>query len=394
MSCLWNAGAQEALRASIAGSESARARREAMGSIGYYNLKMGPVGLRAATGLAMDFTDNVNLGGADTEGDLIIRPSVNTQLIWPMTDRNVLNLNVQVGYSAYMENSQLNQLYITPGTELSFDFFVGDFVINVHDRPSLTQNAYQDPTVVGTGDYAQFQNEAGVSVLWDLNKAVLSTGYDHVNYLSLTSESRRPDGESELFYLSGGWRVQPEMLLGLVAGSGLIRYTSDLSPDATQWSVGGFYSWQLSQYLRGRADVGYTVYTPDAPGFKEVSGVYARLSLDHRLNRLVSYTLSGGRTLNLSFYGGAYELYTVNLNLNWNLVRKVGMATSFWYEHGTQPYASPEVFDRFGAGVSFGRTLTRKLSGHLGYQYILRLSNLPNGEYTINTVSLSFNYRF
>src|SRR4029077_17433808 len=102
-----------------------------------------------------------------------------------------------VGYSAYIIHPELSRFYITPGSELSFDIYSGDFWINFHDRFSISENSYQDPTVTGNGDYSQLQNALGVAATWDLNKVLVRGGYDHVNYQTISGGAGQPNGQSE-----------------------------------------------------------------------------------------------------------------------------------------------------------------------------------------------------
>ena len=118
----------------------------------------------------MDYNSNVYLTEDHPEGDLIFRPQINTRMLWPVSDQNSINLALGGGYSAYVSNPNLDRAFITPGSELSFDLYVGDFWINLHDRFSITENTYQDPTVAGSGNYSQFQNALGAATTWDLNK--------------------------------------------------------------------------------------------------------------------------------------------------------------------------------------------------------------------------------
>ena len=39
--------------------------------------------------------------------------------------------------------------------------------------------------MANSGNYSQFQNDAGVTTTWDLNKVVLKSGYDHVDNIPL-----------------------------------------------------------------------------------------------------------------------------------------------------------------------------------------------------------------
>src|SRR5258706_5102655 len=134
-----NGRAQEAVRMSIASAEAAEARRKAESSIGYYNLKVGPTGWRFGTGLAMEYNDNVENLAKTPEGDFIFRPQINAQMIWPLSEKNSINLSLGVGYSFYVDHTRLDRLFATPGSELSFNLYVGDFWINLHDRFSITE---------------------------------------------------------------------------------------------------------------------------------------------------------------------------------------------------------------------------------------------------------------
>jgi hypothetical protein len=392
---------QEAVRMSVAGDAAAAAQRRAASTIGYYNLKLGPTAWNFGAGLGVDYNSNVNNTEDNPEGDFIFRPQITTRMLWPVTDRNSINLALGAGYSAYVNNQQLDRLYLTPGSGLSFDLYAGDFWINLHDRFSITENSYQDPTLTGTGNYSQLQNALGTTVVWDLNKAVLKFGYDHVNYVSLPSTSGQPDGMSEVASLSAGYAPKPGMLAGLEVGGDLTDYTGGnvAYSSARQWNVGGFYDTQVSEYIHFTGHAGYTVYYPEpGPGVTvyatDFNGMYAELDLTHRLNEYVTYTLSGGRTINLAFYGGTVDEYYARLSAAWQFLRKMNLGTTLSYEYGTQLSGTPETWDRYGFAINLGRSITSKLSGSLGYQFYLRQSDLPGRSYDLNVLSLSFNYVF
>jgi len=394
------ANGQEAVRLSMAGEAAAAAQRRAASTSGYYNLKLGPTAWNFGAGLGMEYNSNVNNTEDDPEGDLLFRPQINTRMLWPVTDQNSINLALGAGYWMYLSHSDLNRLFLTPDSGLSFDLYVKDFRINFHDRFSITEYSYQDPTLAGTGDYSQFENALGTWVLWDLNKALLRFGYDHVDYVSLASDSRQPDGTSEVASLSAGYAPKAGMLTGLEVGGGLLSYDGEntLYSNAKQWNVGGFYDAQMSEYMHLTAHVGYTVYTPETSQETtyntEFSGMYAELDLSHRVNEYLSYTLSGGRTVNLAYYGGTVEEYFVRLSAGWKILRKITLTTSLDYENGKQLSGYAETYDRYGLGISLGRPITSKLSASLGYQYYLRESDVPGRSYDLNIVRLDLNYRF
>jgi hypothetical protein len=389
--------AQETVRMSLAGEEAERARREAATTEGYYNLKLGLTEWRLSAGLGVEFNDNVNLSEGHREGDVIFRPQINTQMRWPVTDKNSLNLTLGVGYSAYVNHPELDQVFLAPGTELSFDVYVGDFWINLHDRVSITQNAYQDPTVSGTGDYARLENALGVSALWDLNKVIVRAGYDHVLYDSLLGHGQN-DGQSDLFTTSAGYVIQPGSVAGVELGAGLIQYDMNPVSNADQWNAGAFYDTQVSEYLRFHGSLGYTAYRPGSSSTgtnaSNFDGYYLQLNLTHRISQYVDYSLSAGRNISFTFYGGTVDLYYVYLQGIWRVMEKVIITTPLSFEHGKELNTGGETFDRYGAGISLSRELTRKLSGSLTYQYYWRSSDVPNQSYNMNSVSLNLTYAF
>jgi hypothetical protein len=395
---------QEALRFSMAGDLAAEGQKQAESSIGFYNLLTGPVAWRFSAGLAMDYNDNINLQAQNVHGDFIFRPNINTQVHWPVTQLNDLNLSVAAGYSAYVQHSDLDQFFVNPGSGISFNIYTGDFVINLHDRISITENAYQNQSANGNTIYASLENTAGVNALWDLNKAVMTVGYDHADYMALNSNQGQPDTTSENFSLNGGVRLVSETLVGVEAGGGLVSYSgsgaagSAAKPDATQWNLGAFCTTTISEYLEARLDAGYTAFTPDMKSTsfdsQAASGYYLQILLTHRLNRFLDYSLSGGRSVDLSYGGQPYERYTVRWQGNWSFLRNYTISTPLWWEHGTEVYFQTASYDQYGAGIGIGRQITEKLSGNISYQFVEETSAQPGMNYTDNIVSLSFSYQF
>jgi len=402
------AAAQEAVRLSAASAEAAEARHKAASTIGYYNLELGPTAWNFSAGLGLEYNDNVTLQKNGPSGDFVFRPQMNARMLLPVSDKNSINLALGAGYSMYVQHAELRRYFITPDSELSFDLYSGDFWINLHDRISVTEDAYQDPTVARTGNYSQLQNAAGLTVLWDLNKASLRAGFDHVVYHTLASAIKggggQSDGQSELFSASPSYHVQPESELGLDFGAGLIHYdlsgTNSLFSDAVQWNTGVFYATQASQYIHLKASVGYTLFSPQwnrpVKGLGAYSGIYAQVDLGHRLNQYVDYTLSGGRNISFAFFGGTVDLYSVRWGADWHVLRKFSLNTGFEYDHGRQIGVGSvaETFDRYGPSVGLGRAITAQLSTVLSYQLFWRASNLPGNDYLNNVVSANLNYRF
>ena len=404
-----NAQGQEALRISMAGDIAASARQQNLSSIGYYNILMGSTSLRFSSGLGLEFNDNVRLQ-QNGESDFIFRPSVAAEVHWPVTLKNSLDVSISAGYSAYLQHQDLSQFFINPGSGLSFDVYAGDFKINLHDRITITENAYENTGAGGNNqNLVSLQNTMGANALWDLDKVISNFGYDHVNYISLSqSQSGQPDTTSENLFANSGIRIRPELLVGVEAGGSVIQYSqsgatnSFAISDAIQWNAGFYASSQISDYISARADAGYTVFTPDSTSTNLVtrdnSGFYVSVSLSHRVNKHVNYTLSIGRSTDLSAYGQAQSYYFVALEPNWNFLKKYAVSTPISWRKGTQLYNSANSsqidYDQFQIGLNVSRQLTKKLSIGLSYKFVEETSNGASYNYTDNIVSLNLTYQF
>jgi len=175
--------------------------------------------------------------------------------------------------------------------------------------------------------------------------------------------------------ISAGYALHPGGYAGIELGGGLLHYAgSDIFfTDARQWNAGVFLHTQLSQHVQFRGSVGYTDYAPEntqsTNSLEHLTGVYAQIALQHRVNRFLAYTLSGGRSISFGFYGGSVDLSYAHLQANWRIMKKVGLETWVQYEHGTQVSSFGEKFDRYGGGINVTRAITAKSYGSLGYQF-------------------------
>ena len=386
---------QEAVRMSLAGEAAAEARHRAATTPGFYNLRLGPVGCKLSTGFDLEANDNIRFEASRSQADLTLRPQVYANAAWTVSDKNSINLSLGAGYSIYVLHSEFNRFFIGPGSELSWDLYAGDFWINLHERFSLSENSYQDPTVVGTGDYSQLQNVAGLMTTWDLNQLILRLGYDHADYTALTGGSGSSDGRSDSGSFSAAYQFSPGSSAGLESGAGLIWYSGQNAPvsRAIDWNLGAFAEGQPTEHIRLKAGGGYTAYAPiggstqSAPS--DFTGAYVNVGLTHVLNQFMEYTLNGGRNVSFGFFAGTIEWSNAALTARWHLFRKLGLATWFQFEHGSQILEGHGSFNRFGPGLSLDRPITRKMTGSLRYQYYQRGSGIPSGDYAVNILTLS-----
>src|SRR2546423_14920205 len=175
--------AQDAVRPSLAGEAAAEARRQSIDKIPY-NLEIGPIKFRFSASLGLEYNDNVNLAedGSFTfpsptgpitvrtspQEDFILRPMINLNALWPVTQLNTLRFDIGIGYSFYLDHSNYDtdSILIAPKSQLAFDIFVGDIRINLHDRFQVQQDPIQNGALSNVVDYGRFENYAGGFGFW------------------------------------------------------------------------------------------------------------------------------------------------------------------------------------------------------------------------------------
>ena len=396
--------AQEALRVSLAGDAAAAQRKQAASTVGYYNLLWGPVAFRFSAGESTEYNDRVRYGGtgqnaSGSPSDVIIRPTVSAQLNWPVTEWNTLSLNLDAGYSFYAQNRDLNQFYLNPGSGISFDVYVQDWVFTLRDLAKISQSITENPTQAGNNS-SLLENDVGVSGLWDLDKTVVNFGLNHVNYLDLTAagNTNQLDSSSDNLNVNAGMRIIPEVLVGVSGGISLLngsRFTS--ASGSMQWDTGLFVSAQVSEHLSARLDAGHSVYSPNnstTNSPSEISALYFQLSVTHQVNARVRYSLSTGHSIDFA-YGQPQERYYVRLDSSWDFLRRFTINLPLSWEQGEQVGTTQSViYDQYSTGLTVSRGLTRKLSSSVYYRWVMETSNLASLNYTANIVGLSLTWQF
>jgi len=399
------ARSQDVVRPSLAGEASAEARRQDIEHIPY-NLLMGPIRFRVSATLGVEYNDNINLAEVNTQEDVIIRPQVNVNAIWPVTQLNTLRLDLGLGYAFYIDhsNADTSGVLISPGSQLAFDIFIGDFRINFHERPSLQQDPIAELALSNVVDYGRFENTVGVSVLWDLNKAVVTLGYDHYTYISTTSMFNYLNRNAEELSGNVDFAVSSTTNVGLESYAVFNYYDQNVLNDSIDYAIGAFAETQLTNYLKVRVAGGYqwisfnnggVVSTGPFHDSGKLSDYYANILISHRINPAIVQSLSAGHESQLGVNSNYITLNYIRHTVSWNIIRNTLLSTEFFYEDADESGGFiREHLHRFGGAIAVGYQLTPHITLGLRYQYTQKDSNVPLRDYTQNRVSLDGTYSF
>jgi hypothetical protein len=424
--------AQDAVRPSLAGEAAAEARRQSIDKIPY-NLQMGPVKFRFSATMGIEYNDNINLAEdgsftfpspsgpitvtTEAQDSIILHPQINLNALWPITQLNTLKLDLGVGYSFYLDHSSYNtnSVLISPGSQLAFDIFVGDFRINFHDRFSVQQDPISEIALSNVADYGRFENSAGVSVLWDLNQAVVTAGYDHYNFVALNNDFEYLDRNADIFSGSIGFTPSSTMTVGIEGSVVDTYYDQNVLNDSWSYSGGLFLETQLTSNLKIRVAGGYQAIDFDNTGVvndaHDLNDYYANLILSHRLNSVFSHNLSIGHESQLGVNSNYVKLNYVRHTSNWNLFYHTIFTTELFYEDAEDsggmgllflpipgvPNINPFVAEhvhRYGGALTLGYQLTPHVTLGFRYQYTQKDSDQPLRDYRQNRVSLDGTYSF
>jgi len=393
--------AQEAMRNSIAGDAAMEARKlqtEAMP----YTIKSGDFRLLATPAVGLDWNDNILLTRDNAQDDFIVRPMLGLNASYPITQRQLLRLDVTVGYQKYIQHDSLSTWYLQSGSELSFDLSVKDFLFNFHDRFSRMQDSAQQAAVANTGSYGTMQNAAGVNATWDLQDLVFTLGYDHLNLASTTSEFKLDDHSSELFVGRGGVRLSPGLTLGVEGTASLTAYDQSVLNDNAAYTAGIYGEWQPGRSFHVKPRVGYTTYifqhTSQAIQTADLNSWYADLTVTHQITASIDYSLSAGHEVVLGIQSDALEDSYVRPNVNWTIIKGLGLQTGLFLIHGNQGAGNvrgnfTETFDSYGGSLSLSHAFTSRFAISLNYRLTLRSSSVARNEYTQDLVGLLLTYQ-
>lgn len=431
------ARAQDAIRPSLAGEASAEARRQEIDKIPY-NLLLGPIRFRVSATAGVEYNDNVNVAEVDTQEDFIFHPQVNFNVLWPITQLNTLRFDIGLGYSFYADHSEYNTngVLLSPGSQLAFDIFVGDFRINLHDRFSLEQDPIGETAEPGLGnvaDYGRFQNTAGVSVLWDLNKAVATFGYDHYTFIATNDDFDYLNRNAEQLMASLSFAATSTTGVGVEGTYVFNRYDEDLLNDSNTFTVGGFVETQVTNYVKLRLAGGYqsidfnaddVFLGPFPSGFLtpafvnanfpggDISGDFIRFSdnpdlhdyyvnllISHRINAAITHRLSLGHESQLGVNSNYITLNYIRHTASWNIINKTLLSTELFYEDAEESGGflnggDGEHMHRYGGALTLGYQLTRHVTLGARYQYTQKDSDVILRDYRQNRVSLDGTYSF
>ena len=393
-------------RESLAGESAAEALKRSLQAESY-NQAYGPVRVRTSAGAAINYTDNVFYSHERKE-DMMVRPEVKLAAFVPVTQLNALNLSLGLSYEWYLKNRLLNAdaPLVNPDSELAFHLFVGDFHIQLHDRFSYQESLFIN-TLAGdnalfynfnnVGTFKRVDNKAGFDVTWDLNKVVLSAGYDHENFNAMTSGFKYLNRASEFANASAGFMFGDHTQAGLEAKASFNDYSQEtILNDNWRGRVGPFVEAAVWEGIKLRAGGGFDAarYDTAALGGSDYNSYYAYARIRQE-TRLFSHSVEAGRETVLGDNANNMRTTYARYAITSPVVAHVSLGANASYNVGEEfGGAFAEKFTYYDAGFQVTWQLAKYWQTDLKYGFRLKKSDLPLREYHRNQVTLGVVWSF
>src|SRR5688572_11472842 len=175
-----------------------------------YNFRLGNVDFVVAAGLGLEFNDNINLSEHDRLSDLILRPELDIEGIWRVSDSNRLRFGVGLSYAKYLSHDEFDSdsLLIAPTSALAWTLQSGAFTITLRERLSYQEDPFDLPIVSGRATYARWENQAGIQVDWEANdKTKVTFGYDRYDLWAKDEFFKSQDRGTDTVYVRPSYQI-------------------------------------------------------------------------------------------------------------------------------------------------------------------------------------------
>ena len=388
-----------------------------------YNLRVGPVKFSADVVGGIEYIDNISYSQVNRESDEVVRLALNLLTVVPLTRFNTLRFDIGVGFVRYIEhpNATSGDVFITPGSQISLDAFIGDYVkLNVHDAFDIRQDPVDDAELSNVTNFGRFTNTGGVTATVDLHNGLVFTGeYDHFNYIALNDTFSYLDRNADQFAGSASYQIRPRTYVGIDGGYSITDYSSGGLNGSTGGTVGAFLDTTITPYFRlvlhggyqfadfdggGTVDNGFYTIADRVDGLpaygtygdrSSLSTFYYSATISNRINAYLTHSLSLGREADLGLISNYVKVDYVRYNIAWRVLSNVTLAGDLFYDHDVEsggPF--DESIDRFGGDISLGYQFNRHLSVAGHYAYIKKDSDVDLQNYYQNRVGLDVDYHF
>ena len=383
-----------------------------------YNFALGPVRFSIAAGLGLEFNDNINLSDNDRQSDFILRPSLNIDGSWKVSESNTLRLSLGLSYAKYFDHPDYDTegLLISPTSELALSFQLGAIKFTLRGRGSYQEDTYDVPQLSDVVRYRRAETQAGIQFDWAFNESTnIIFGYDHYNLFTFDKEFAAEERAIDTVFLKPEVQVSPTVKVGVVGTFSGINFKEDNRQDGNNVLVGPLIEWKATEVLTAYLEGGVQILrfdgtsTFDRDFFRDLTDEerrlfrddedstswYVKFQLDHRANEYFTQRISASKTAEIGLGSDFYDLYHFEYTADWtNFIANTQFGPTLFYEYYETSGPLREEAHRFGAALGLRYNLTNSITLGLDYRFLLKNSNIRDADYYQNLAFVSIYYKF
>lgn len=370
-----------------------------------YNLKWGKLTGRLHASVVAEFNDNVNLSNNNRVADVGLGPEVGIGFLYPISERNVLQLDLEAGYRWWLKSKSVSTLTISPKSISRLDYYIyfDEGRINFHDTFFAQTSAVDFGAVNGTGGvnlgaFRRFINTAGVMGDWrPVKQWVFYAGYDYTIDRSLTSSFRSLDRDDHTFTSGVNYIANSRFTVGAYSSFTYSTYMQNVQNDGWNFTTGPRVAYQLSKFIALEASAGFTTSdyfnTGTIADNTAFNSVTYQVGIRHTINKELSHGLRGGRSLGVGYGSNYTDTFNVQYSFNWLVRQGISLYGTFAYEDFTVSNRGEEA-QRYLFNLGTGYQITRQWMLGVNYAYALKDSDVVGNEYTQNRLILELKRQF
>jgi hypothetical protein len=382
--------------------------------------RFGPVNFDATVRGGFGFDTNLNSSPSTPLSDAFIEAGVRVGFSWQVTRRNELRLSLALNQRQYLNYPQFSDTFWTigPVTSLEYRIFAGDFVFTIYDYPRVISNpGEQDSALVDVVNFQQLQNQVGVSVLWHLNRLLLTAGVERQDSISLNNQFQSLNSYGLAAYASALYQLTMRDQVGLRGQVFTLTQEQAVLNNSVQMQAGAFWQSQLGNYTDFFLEAGLQAgrfsrtgrmvqdvsFVSDGDFNVDVEGTlgggnyfqpFFSFGIQNQLNRYWFHRLLVQRSIVGSVLSNYREQNTISYSAKWQVHRLVNLGVGTDYNFGAlSSTETPLKFNNLRIGLSLTANIMQNLDSSINYWNYYSFT-ATEGSYQRNIVSLAFSYRF
>lgn len=365
-----------------------------------YNLKWGSWKGRLKGSVTAEFNDNINLASVNRQSDFYLGPEVGIGLFYPISHRNLLSLDLGVGYRWYLQHSELSTFHISPDTHIDYRFWVKDVQINVHDDFRVQIDPTSRPELSGSVfNYRRFINNAGVDFTGQpVEPFTWTTGYNFTLDRTLNSEFESLDRNAHTFNAGAYYELSPRWTSGVFGAYTLNDYTRRIQNNNTGWSAGPTLVFKPSDFVVLDGSVLYTRHDYRNSGTisdtSDFEGMTFQAGVRHTINSKMNHSLRVRRSIELGLTSNFTDTYSTQYELQARLTAALTLDASVAYQNFKVSGAGGEEGSQYLVFLGTHLNLTPNWVLGLGYTLALKESDQSGRDYTQNRVTAELTRMF